>query len=672
MINKLIESKKRYFMAFLLIIITFYNVFDMTLFSVNFFVSAVTNTPFYVEVSPSLIILAPSNSTNAEIYAWDVSWSPINLVGHSIIFKSDYPQIVSVSNLGVVTALYSLIPGYDSIGIYGSVDGVMGYNYIHVVVLNKESLDKVGGIKTFKGEHTAICVPIKGYNGKIADYYEDVECAKVNDAAYEILHELFGTIPYKGARNWIIELPIDGNPPGYAGHSGNPIVVPYDLNSYNVLVNNDPIWHLFWHELGHNFLSSSDFKEYESLVGGNVNTAYIAEAFVILGAIYTQGRITSAGGEYNLVDSSISSVSNGFSERLLFAAGYLRDWKNTWSDLSTMNNPTSAGWMLTGKFLEIGDKYGWEIFPNFFELLNKAGQKIDRNRIPLSTLEGKNAVILALLSNAANQDLRGEFKDVNFPIDIQLFREFLDILTTIPHYPLIDDGTVSKMRCNIGSTQTVKMHLKWSDAGTDAVGLKMVINGSEYVTNSTGWVTIQEKYDTPVKKIYEVASIQNYLNYEIKIDQLSCVWDRVKIIEVGATQKTVKANEPSTIWYKAVYEYDNEVFDGSKGSLYVNDQSLIWSSTNQRWEKEFTFTQPSSTSFKVTGMQENKYGLTTLNDVTSPITVEWTQAGIPSYPVEAIISGLILFLVYALHTRLKNQLDEHNEANKRVGFCYVC
>jgi hypothetical protein len=131
-------------------------------------------------------------------------------------------------------------------------------------------------------------------------------------------------------------------------------------------------------------------------------------------------------------------------------------------------------------------------------------------------------------------------------------------------------------------------------------------------------------------------------------NRATCVWDRVKIIEAGATSNVVKANEPITIWCKVVYEYDNELFDDSKGSIYVNDQSLAWSSTNQRWEKEFVSAQPKSTPFKVTGMQERKYGLTTLNDVTSPLSVEWTQAGIPGYPTEAVILGLILaILTYA-------------------------
>lgn len=141
------------------------------------------------------------------------------------------------------------------------------------------------------------------------------------------------------------------------------------------------------------------------------------------------------------------------------------------------------------------------------------------------------------------------------------------------------------------------------------------------------------------------------------------ILDRIKITEKGASSNSVESNKAVVMWVKAVYEYDNRPFDGSGGTLQINNQSLTWAPANNRWEKEFTSTTPTKTSFKVTGIQDAKYGVSTFIDNTANVAVEWTQPGIPGYSPEIIVLGIILSLII---TRKRARILHLDRARKMI------
>jgi len=108
-------------------------------------------------------------------------------------------------------------------------------------------------------------------------------------------------------------------------------------------------------------------------------------------------------------------------------------------------------------------------------------------------------------------------------------------------------------------------------------------------------------------------------------NNVTCIWDRVKIVEGGVSRETVKLGEPVTIWFNAEYEYDSELFNGSKGVLYVNGEPMEWSLTNSRWEKEYSWEEPGTITVKVTGIRDDKYGLTVYNDAVGPLSITITK-----------------------------------------------
>ena len=44
------------------------------------------------------------------------------------------------------------------------------------------------------------------------------------------------------------------------------------------------------------------------------------------------------------------------------------------------------------------------------------------------------------------------------------------------------------------------------------------------------------------------------------------ILDRVMIVDGGVSRRSTSVGEAETVWFKAAYEYDSEVFDGSKGA----------------------------------------------------------------------------------------------------------
>jgi len=78
------------------------------------------------------------------------------------------------------------------------------------------------------------------------------------------------------------------------------------------------------------------------------------------------------------------------------------------------------------------------------------------------------------------------------------------------------------------------------------------------------------------KHILKVESISDPL-YDLTVyesSEVSCIWDRLKIVDGGVSSDTTTVKKIETVWFKAEYEYDHEVFTGSKGLLLVNGESM--------------------------------------------------------------------------------------------------
>jgi hypothetical protein len=134
-------------------------------------------------------------------------------------------------------------------------------------------------------------------------------------------------------------------------------------------------------------------------------------------------------------------------------------------------------------------------------------------------------------------------------------------------------------------------------------------------------------------------------------ENATCIWDRVKITEGGVSKEETTVKKTETIWFKAEYEYDSNSFDSSDGLLYLNGELMEWSSSNQRWEKEYRSDSPETMTFQITGIRDDTYELTDFNDEAGEQSIEWKEAGIPGFPFHSILLGLITALLFLLFSR---------------------
>ncbi len=219
----------------------------------------------------------------------------------------------------------------------------------------------------------------------------------------------------------------------------------------------------------------------------------------------------------------------------------------------------------------------------------------------------------------------------------------------------IDQIILSDNRCDVGAPQTISFHARWLN-GSDVNGGIVYINSTEYVTNSTGWANLTVVYDTVGKRVWTIA----------ESERLSIIWDRVKIVDGGVSQAETNVTETGTVWFKAVYEYDSAVFDGTTGTLYVNGSAMIWSTSKERWEHIYTFATSGKRTFKVSGIDDSQYNLTVVNDAVGAQSITWKPASQiqPSQLPWALILGIsavaaaVILIIYFLKLRKPKRPDE--------------
>jgi hypothetical protein len=133
-----------------------------------------------------------------------------------------------------------------------------------------------------------------------------------------------------------------------------------------------------------------------------------------------------------------------------------------------------------------------------------------------------------------------------------------------------------------------------------------------------------------------------------------CVWDRFKINVGGVSNTQTQVGKAETVWFMALYEYDNIVFKGANGTLYLDVYVLVFNETTQQWtwvwsrtdpmdfsslddtwKKSYSFDDPGPRIFVVSQMhpiEDRLYNLTAYNDlVVPPLSVTW-YGGWSSWP----------------------------------------
>ncbi|MDW8044681.1 MAG: hypothetical protein RMJ31_02775 [Nitrososphaerota archaeon] len=182
----------------------------------------------------------------------------------------------------------------------------------------------------------------------------------------------------------------------------------------------------------------------------------------------------------------------------------------------------------------------------------------------------------------------------------------------------------SNIRVDVGSTAVIRMHYVWESDGTNVVGFDIHINGTVYKPDGSGWITFLYSQPTIGKKVWLTTYANGGFNFVNRV-MAQVIFDRIGIVVKGASAYRVNVGSPVTVWFSAIYEYDQMRFDGDKGLILINDEPAKWNSFLLRWELTASSQSVGMKRFSVSSIQDRAYGLKVFNDVAGSVSIIWDR-----------------------------------------------
>ncbi len=136
----------------------------------------------------------------------------------------------------------------------------------------------------------------------------------------------------------------------------------------------------------------------------------------------------------------------------------------------------------------------------------------------------------------------------------------------------------------------------------------------------------------------------------------------MKITQGWVSNSMTNTGNMESVWFKAVYEYDNEEFtgeptaDGGMNKIFANGVPLQWSSFDKVWKYSTKLDDNGKLTFEVTGVEDMQYKLTKFVDAAGPQSITWekpfleTPVGIAS--VIAVLAVILAGAIFVLRKRL--------------------
>lgn len=220
----------------------------------------------------------------------------------------------------------------------------------------------------------------------------------------------------------------------------------------------------------------------------------------------------------------------------------------------------------------------------------------------------------------------------------------------------IDQAFISDSRADVGSGQTVGLHLMWMNNGDDVGGASVNVNGSTYFTNETGWISFDTSYDNVGRVVWNVMGVtyNTLTDYVKSVRDPTIIWDRVDVTDSVSFDGIIQAGSSQLVWLKAEYKYDSVPFDDLKGTLLLNGEPMTWSDQNSRWEHIVTSIIPGPQVYEVTSVDDRTFNLTTIRKQAKETNIIWDKIEISKMEFETGALGLTSVKVYANYNYTKN------------------
>ena len=205
---------------------------------------------------------------------------------------------------------------------------------------------------------------------------------------------------------------------------------------------------------------------------------------------------------------------------------------------------------------------------------------------------------------------------------------------------------VDNPRVSVSKVATISGTAKYTVDNSSVPSGKVTVNGTEY-NIASGSFSFTDVKSTVGKWAYKVDSVTDGRGCDaIESNTLVyIIWDKIKIVEGGVTDNSTDVGQTVKVWFRAVYEYDGELFDDAKGRLCVGGSdwwvAMDWSPADNRWEYQYACLFPGTETFEVVRVFDDKYGITTINDQADPQSINCNQPSITTVGKITLVCGIL-------------------------------
>ena len=204
----------------------------------------------------------------------------------------------------------------------------------------------------------------------------------------------------------------------------------------------------------------------------------------------------------------------------------------------------------------------------------------------------------------------------------------------------------AKNRINVGSSPSISSSSRYA---YDLEIFQGQIEITKFDNQRVGKVAIS--VDSIVDSLYDIKTFE--------ANDVEIVFDQVEIYEGGISNALTLLGDSETVWFKAQYEYDSELFSDDYGKLWINGDQASWNNEDERWEITIVQDQDTSIDFEVTKIEENRFDLSNINRNAPIQTIEWQSpepepepkeepekpGGIPGFKFESIFIGVVISML---------------------------
>lgn len=106
---------------------------------------------------------------------------------------------------------------------------------------------------------------------------------------------------------------------------------------------------------------------------------------------------------------------------------------------------------------------------------------------------------------------------------------------------------------------------------------------------------------------------------------VNVIVDRLKIVLKGATDNRVNIGSSTYVYFNVTREYDNALFDGTKGTVYINGTAATWDETNRYWKLSVNQSSVTAKNYVVSSITDTEFDISTLNDQVGAQRIIWAH-----------------------------------------------